>query len=265
MQEIEPVLHEIKRVFSAQERVPVEVPSSNIISTLIQEYNNYLSNERRANPRQEMGSPEPIIRTHLKGIPSELDYDKIANITQNLLDSDDQYDHEQERRVQRQTILGHDLTATKMASVRNEVSRSSGIVSLISLAVGSCTTLNRNLKSFQSKERPVRELLGEAQDLELVLRTLQDSIGNMATSMEFLMQPVNRCSNACKDFNTLITESTERSTDKQVSSKEWLKLRYLGEDIVGFKNMLAGYKATIIIALAYENMYDHFPWLLYYN
>ncbi|KAJ8098776.1 hypothetical protein POJ06DRAFT_269856 [Lipomyces tetrasporus] len=78
----------------------------------------------------------------------------------------------------------------------------------------------------------------------------------MGVSMEFLKQPLNRCRDACTDFNALITESTEHSTDEQVSIGDWLKLRYMVEDITGVKNMLAGYKATISIALAYANMYD---------
>jgi hypothetical protein len=144
-----------------------------------------------------------------------------------------------------------------MARVSNGIGVSSGIGSLISLTIEACSALNTNIKSFRSKERTVRELRGEGQDLELVLRTLQDSMDSMGVSMKFLEQPLARCRHACTDFNKLITESTEHSTDEQVGIGVWLKLRYMGEDITGFKNMLAGYKATISIALAYANMYDH--------
>jgi hypothetical protein len=67
------------------------------------------------------------------------------------------------------------------------------------------------------------------QDLESVLRTLQDSMSNMVVSMDFFTQPLNRCRDACKDFSALITESTEHSTDEQVSIGDWLKLRYMGK------------------------------------
>jgi hypothetical protein len=149
----------------------------------------------------------------------------------------------------------YNFTMERMASVSNGIGLSSSIVSLLSFTIESCTALNRNIKSFKTKNRTVRELRGEGQDLESVLRTLEDSMNNVAVSMEFLKQPLNRCRDACKDFNALLTEFTEHPTDEEVSVGNWLKLRYMGEDIAGFKNMLAGYKSTITIALVYVNMY----------
>jgi hypothetical protein len=143
-----------------------------------------------------------------------------------------------------------------MAAVSNGIGLSSGITNLISFALASCSALTSNIKSFQSKERTVRELRGETQGLELVLRTLQESMGNIDVSMEFLEQPLKRCRDACTDFNTLITKSTEHSADGRVSIGDWLSLQYMGEDIKEFKNTLAGYKATITIALACVNMYE---------
>ena len=39
-----------------------------------------------------------------------------------------------------------------------------------------------------------------------------------------------------------------------MSFRDWAKFRYIGDDIVGFKNMLAGYKSTFTITLSDVNM-----------
>jgi hypothetical protein len=122
---------------------------------------------------------------------------------------------------------------------------SSGFGSLVSLTVESSTALCQSIKSFQNKERAVRELRDEAQDIESVLKTLQDSMDNMTVEVEILTQPLTRCRNACRDFNTLINESTEHSTEERASFRDWLKLKHMGEDISGFKNMLVGYSTSL--------------------
>ena len=132
---------------------------------------------------------------------------------------------------------------------------SSGLGSLVSLTVESSTALCGTLKSFQNKETAVRDLRNEAQDLDSVLRTLQETVDDMTVEVDILRQPLTRCRDACRDFNILIKESTEHSTEERTSIWDWLKLRYMGEDITGFKNMLAGYKSTVIIALVFNNMY----------
>jgi hypothetical protein len=131
---------------------------------------------------------------------------------------------------------------------------SSGITTLVSLTLQSSTALYSTIKSFQSKEKIVRELRDEVQDLNEVLRTLEKSIGDVAVILEALERVLSRCCNACKEFNDLVVDYTKHSTDQRVSIRDWWKLRYLGGDIAGFKNMLAGYKATLTIALVFANM-----------
>ena len=134
------------------------------------------------------------------------------------------------------------------------IGTSSGIITLVSLTLKSGTTLYCTIKSFQSKEKIVRELRDEVKDLNEVLRTLENSISDVAINIEALERVLHRCCNACKEFNDLIAKYTQNSTGQRASIRDWLKIRYLGEDIAGFKNMLAGYKATLTIALVFANM-----------
>lgn len=130
----------------------------------------------------------------------------------------------------------------------------SAITTFVTLALESSITLYQTVRSLQSREKVVRELRNEIQDLLGVLQALQESIGNLDVDLTALERPLGRCSNSCAEFNALIKECTQHSTEERSSKRDWLKLRYMGEDISGFKNMLAGYKSTITIALAYANL-----------
>jgi hypothetical protein len=130
----------------------------------------------------------------------------------------------------------------------------SGIATFVSLALEASTALGRNIKSYRSKEKKVRELRDEVEGLIEVLRTLKISIDDVAVDIEALKQVLSRCCETCKEFDKLVAKYTKNSTDQRTSIRDWWKLQYMGEDIVGVKNMLAGYKATLTIALVYVNM-----------
>lgn len=109
--------------------------------------------------------------------------------------------------------------------------------------------------SFQSNKKQVRELKEELEALDAVLESLQQT----ATSTEnahlaALKLPLLRCGNACAEFQAAIAKCSAHSGGPRTSFRDWAKLTYMGDDITGFKNVLAGYKATILIALGDANM-----------
>ena len=130
----------------------------------------------------------------------------------------------------------------------------SAITSLVTLALQSSITLYQTVQSLQSRDKVVRELRQELEALQGVLQTLNESICNFEVDLTTLEQPLTRCNNACAEFNALIKKCTSHSTEERSSKRDWLRLRYMGEDITGFKDMLASYKSTISIALAYANL-----------
>jgi len=69
-----------------------------------------------------------------------------------------------------------------------------------------------------------------------------------------LKLPLLRCGKACKDFEVVIARCSAHSNGPRTSFRDWARLKYLGNDIAGFKNMLAAYKSTISIALGDANM-----------
>jgi hypothetical protein len=135
----------------------------------------------------------------------------------------------------------------------------SGLLALTTFAFTSSVSLYQAIESFRSNQRTVRELKEELGALKGVLQSLQEAADNNNTHLEALKPPLLCCGNACKDFEALIIKCTKHSGGSRTSFRDWAKLQYMGNDITGFKNMLAGYKSTISIALGDANLYSsHF-------
>jgi hypothetical protein len=134
------------------------------------------------------------------------------------------------------------------------ISAASGILTLVVSAFQSSKWLHETVSSFQSNQRTVRELREELEALNNVLESLQHT--TVTTDIDFtsLELPLRRCARACDDFKGVIDKCTERSKRSKTSFMDWGKLRYMEDDITGFKNVLASYKSTIIIALGDANV-----------
>ncbi|PMD46791.1 hypothetical protein L207DRAFT_451367 [Hyaloscypha variabilis F] len=130
----------------------------------------------------------------------------------------------------------------------------SGILALAVSAFQSSTRLYQLVQSFQSHQRVVRELGEELEDLNGILRSLQETAASTNADLTTLKLPLLRCGKACKDFEAVIAKCAAHSNGSRTSFRDWVKLQYMGSDIIGFKNMLAGYKSTIAIALGDVNM-----------
>ena len=130
----------------------------------------------------------------------------------------------------------------------------SAITGFVTLALQSSMVLYQTIQSLHSRDKMFYELRSELDSLQGVLIALEESIANITINLTSLQQPLIRCKNAYEEFNALIIRCTPYSTEERSSRRDWLKLRYMGEDISGFKNMLSRYKSTISIALTYANL-----------
>jgi hypothetical protein len=135
------------------------------------------------------------------------------------------------------------------------LSTASGLLALVGFAFQSSQALYQVVASFQNNRRMVRELKEELEALDAVLQTLQETALDADAELAALKLPLLRCGKACRDFEAVIVKCTTHSGGSRTSFRDWAKLTYMGDDITGFKNMLAGYKSTIIIALGDANMY----------
>ncbi len=134
------------------------------------------------------------------------------------------------------------------------ISLTSGLVALTAFAFQSSKTLYQVVQSFKSSRKAIRELREELEALDGVLQSLHQAAGDSDADLTGLELPVLRCGKACTDFEAMIVKCTAHSGGSRTSFRDWAKLTYMGDDIVGFKNMLAGYKSTISIALGGANL-----------
>ncbi|KAL4806629.1 hypothetical protein BDV18DRAFT_159799 [Aspergillus unguis] len=136
------------------------------------------------------------------------------------------------------------------------IGAASAITTFVTLALQATVTLYQTVQSIQTREKPIRELREQLQDLTEVLKALNELTGSTGTETDLaaLERPLKRCASACRDFNVLVMECTQHSSADRYSKRDWLKIRYMRNDISGFRDMLAGYKSTISIALASVNL-----------
>lgn len=134
------------------------------------------------------------------------------------------------------------------------ISLASGLITLVVFGFKSSTSLYQTIKGYNCHQRIVRELREELEDLSRALTSLNQAAAGAEEDFAALKLPLLRCGNACKDFEAIIVKCSEHSVKPRTSFRDWARLKYMGDDITGFKNMLAGYKSTITIALCDANL-----------
>lgn len=135
------------------------------------------------------------------------------------------------------------------------ISLASGLLTLVLFACHSSVTLYKSIQSFQTHPKRVRDLTEELETLIGVLQSLNETV-NSTENVELtaLSLPLLRCGKACEEFGQELSKCFSRSGGNRQSFRDWAKLKYMGDDIDGFRNLLAGYKATITIALTDANL-----------
>jgi Fungal N-terminal domain of STAND proteins len=131
----------------------------------------------------------------------------------------------------------------------------SGLLTLAAFALQASITLYQTVQSFQFHPKQIRDLKDELEALGGVLGSLTETVGATTdVDLSALDLPLLRCGNACKDFEQEIMKCSSRSGGSRTSFRDWAKLRYMGDNVDGFRQLLAGYKSTINIALTDANL-----------
>lgn len=129
------------------------------------------------------------------------------------------------------------------------------MLTLATFALQSGITLYETVKSFQSYPKHARDLLEELESLIAVLRLLIDIIKTpVGVKLYTLGLSLKRCGSACEDFKQEIIKRLSQLSGKRLSFRYWAKLRYMSDNIDGFRRLLAGYKVTIDIAITDANL-----------
>ncbi|KAB8225206.1 hypothetical protein BDV33DRAFT_164630 [Aspergillus novoparasiticus] len=129
------------------------------------------------------------------------------------------------------------------------LSLASSVLALAGFAFQTTKSLYQVIESFKSSKRAIRELRCEVESLTQALASLEKASADNETQLTALKLPLLRCGKICKEFEEVIIKCTSHSREQRTSFRDWAKLQYMGGDIEDLRTTLAGYKATINIAL----------------
>jgi hypothetical protein len=129
-----------------------------------------------------------------------------------------------------------------------------GLQVLATSALQSNRALYHTVISLRNIPKTARELGEELRAMNGVLEKLQEMASNTDIDLTMLRIPLRQYGKTCEDLEAVIVSFTAHSRGSRATFKDWAKLLFIGENISGIRNMLAGYKSTFIIALAEANM-----------
>jgi hypothetical protein len=136
------------------------------------------------------------------------------------------------------------------------LSVTSAVVGLIAVSCQASKALRETIHSYKNHTKNVRDLKNELEALEETLQLLDATLPGLdVADFAALESPLRRCGCACEEFKQILERCTGRGDDDKSKFRGWLKIRWMGSDINGFKDTLAGYKSTIAIAIAGINLY----------
>lgn len=132
-------------------------------------------------------------------------------------------------------------TTRVVFTIGEPISLASGLLTLATFALQSSVTLYDTIKCFQSHLKRVCDLQEELEALSEVLGPLTDTVNaDTDSDLGALKLPLLRCGNACKEFERELLKCSSRSSDRRTSFRDWAWLRYIGDDIDGFRRLVAG-------------------------
>lgn len=143
------------------------------------------------------------------------------------------------------------------ATMAEAIGVASGLVALSTFAYQSSVVLYTLVASFQAHQPRVRDLAEETHALAEVLKSLVE-VARAKPDLQIpaLEFPLKRCTKACEEFRDEIKKFSSRSKGAgKTSFRDWARLRYMGEDVDGFRRLLSDYKMTINIALTNATLY----------
>ena len=129
-----------------------------------------------------------------------------------------------------------------------------GLIAIITATVQSSKALYQVVQSFRNHQSTIDRLNHELLALTSVLQSLAYHVAADEDPFLPLEGPLRQCTRACGEFKELLDKNVKHSGGQRTSFRDWSRLSYMSSDIDGFTDMLAGYKATMCIALADANL-----------
>lgn len=125
-----------------------------------------------------------------------------------------------------------------------------GLLAIITAAATAANAVHNAVQGIRTHRRRIRQLQEGLVALQAVLQALRAYVEEGETTFESLKLPLVGCYDGCMQFSKLIESCNKHSDGSKNSIRDWVKAKYLEDDIIHLTDTLAAYKATISIALA---------------
>lgn len=119
-------------------------------------------------------------------------------------------------------------------------------LAVVTAAIQSTKSLVDTVKRFKDRDKTLRRLQAELEDLTNILDALAHVTSTEKSMLALLEDPLNRCSQICCEFERSMKVFSERS---KIGFRDWAKLEFMRGDINDFIDTIAGYKSTISVGL----------------
>ncbi|RAQ54250.1 hypothetical protein AFGD_005525 [Aspergillus flavus] len=119
-------------------------------------------------------------------------------------------------------------------------------LAVITAAIQSTKSLVDTVKRFKDRDKTLRRLQAELEDLANILDALAHVTATEKSMLALLGDPIKRCSQICCEFEQSMNVFSEKS---KMGFRDWAKMEFKRGDINDFIDTIAGYKSTISVGL----------------
>ena len=126
------------------------------------------------------------------------------------------------------------------------LSITASVVGITTVAIQATKSLCETVQRFKDRNKTLRRLRNGLQDLLTILESLEQAAKTQSSILELLRGPIGRCSQECHEFKNSLEAFDQKS---EAGFRDWAKMEFKRGDINEFIENIAGYKATISIAL----------------
>jgi DNA-binding FrmR family transcriptional regulator len=121
------------------------------------------------------------------------------------------------------------------------------VVTVAIAAVQSINSLCQTVKRYQGRDKTLKRLHDELQDLINILNQLKEVVvAHENSTLKLLKDPIARCHELCGEFEEAMKSFGGKS---KTGLKDWARMEFMRGDINTFIDTLGGYKSTIAIGL----------------
>ncbi|KAH8802941.1 hypothetical protein F5884DRAFT_903547 [Xylogone sp. PMI_703] len=120
------------------------------------------------------------------------------------------------------------------------------VLAVVTAAVQSTKSLYETVKRFKDRDKTLRRLQDELEDLANILSSLTQVITVETSMLELLQGPIDRCNQVCREFEQSMKVFSKNS---KTGFRDWTKMEFMRGDINQFIDTIAGYKSTISVGL----------------